>query len=91
MKTKIVLVGLMGMLCLGSCGDKNNVVEEPEVPVQIEPGPEDQPAITHSYTPVQLNETQKAINAKLQEFSWKLFKEVSLPVTLVGHFLAEDA
>jgi serpin B len=76
MKTKIVLVGLMGMLCMGSCGDKNNVVEEPEVPVQIEPGPEDQPATTHSYTPVQLNETQKAINVKLQEFSWKLFKEV---------------
>ena len=73
MKTKALLIGIMGMLCLWCCSDKNNVIEEPDIPIPIEEPPV---ATTHSYKPVELSETQKAIHVKLQEFSWKLFKEV---------------
>ncbi len=42
----------------------------------IAPEPVEDPVTRHSYKPVELSETQQAINAKLQEFSWELFKEV---------------
>ena len=76
MKARILLVSMVTTLCLWSCSDKNNVIDEPEIPLQIEPEPVSQPETRHSYTPVQLDNTQQAINIKLQEFSWKLFKEV---------------
>ena len=72
MKTKTLLIGCMAALCMWSCSSKDDVIDidKPYEP-QIE-----EPVTRHSYTPVQLNETQQAINVKLQEFSWKLFKEV---------------
>lgn len=71
MKARILLVSMVTTLCMWSCSSKDDLaIDEP-----YEPQPE-QPVTRHSYTPVQLNETQQAINAKLQEFSWKLFKEV---------------
>ena len=76
MKARILLVSMVTTLCLWSCSDKNNVIDEPEIQLQIEPEPVSQPETRHSYTPVQLDNTQQAINIKLQEFSWKLFKEV---------------
>ena len=72
MKTKTLLVGMMAALCMWSCSSKDDVID---IDKPYEPKPEE-PVTRHSYTPVQLNETQQAINAKLQEFSWKLFKEV---------------
>ena len=72
MKTKTLLVGMMAALCMWSCSSKDDVID---IDRPYEPQPEE-PVTRHSYTPVQLNETQQAINAKLQEFSWKLFKEV---------------
>ena len=86
MMTKNYLFSIAAALCLWACGDKENNVltPEPVVPVQDEPtpikpvGPEEpeEPETRHSYKPVQLNEKEQAINAKLHEFSWKLFKEV---------------
>lgn len=79
MKANFILVSLMTTLCLWSCGDKNSVIEEPEEPAPVEEPVEVVPeeiVTRHSYKPVLLNETQQAINVKLQEFSWKLFKEV---------------
>jgi len=78
MKTKVLFISMMTMFCFWDCSDKNNVIDEPEIPLQIEPKPEipNEPETRHSYKPVQLNNTQQAINTKLQEFSWKLFKEV---------------
>ena len=72
MKTKTLLIGFMAALCMWSCSSKDDVID---IDKPYEPKPEE-PVTRHSYTPVQLNETQQAINAKLQEFSWKLFKEV---------------
>lgn len=72
MKTKTLLIGCMAALCMWSCSSKDDVID---IDKPYEPKPEE-PVTRHSYTPVQLNETQQAINAKLQEFSWKLFKEV---------------
>lgn len=72
MKTKTLLIGFMAVLCMWSCSSKDDVID---IDKPYEPKPEE-PVTRHSYTPVQLNETQQAINAKLQEFSWKLFKEV---------------
>ena len=72
MKTKTLLIGCMAALCMWSCSSKDDVID---IDQPYEPKPEE-PVTRHSYTPVQLNETQQAINAKLQEFSWKLFKEV---------------
>ena len=75
MKAKTLLIGCMAALCMWSCSSKESDEwlkgNEGREPVIIE-----EPVTRHSYTPVQLNETQQAINAKLQEFSWKLFKEV---------------
>ena len=71
MKTKTVLLSMLTALCLGACSSSNDdwlTGIAPESPEQAE--------TRHSYKPVQLNETQLAINAKLQEFSWSLFKEV---------------
>ena len=72
MKTKTLLIGCMAALCMWSCSSKDDVIDidKPYGP-QIE-----EPVTRHSYKPVELNETQQAINAKLQEFSWELFKEV---------------
>ena len=50
--------------------------EEPEEPEN--PGEPEEPVTRHSYKPIVLNEAQQAIYAKLQSFSWKLFKEVYL-------------
>ena len=72
MKTKTLLIGCMAALCMWSCSSKDDVID---IDKPYEPKPEE-PVTRHSYTPVQLNETQQAINAKLQEFSWELFKEV---------------
>lgn len=72
MKTKTLLIGFVAALCVWSCSSKDDVID---IAKPYEPKPEE-PVTRHSYTPVQLNETQQAINAKLQEFSWKLFKEV---------------
>ena len=72
MKAKALLIGCMAALCMWSCSSKDDVID---IDKPYEPQPEE-PVTRHSYTPVQLNETQQAINAKLQEFSWKLFKEV---------------
>ena len=72
MKTKTLLIGCMAALCMWSCSSKDDVID---IDKPYDPKPEE-PVTRHSYTPVQLNETQQAINAKLQEFSWKLFKEV---------------
>ena len=72
MKTKTLLIGFMAALCMWSCSSKDDVID---IDKPYEPKSEE-PVTRHSYTPVQLNETQQAINAKLQEFSWKLFKEV---------------
>lgn len=71
MKAKLLFMSVMATLCMWSCSSKDDLaIDEP-----YEPQPEE-PVTRHSYTPVQLNETQQAINIKLQEFSWKLFKEV---------------
>jgi len=65
MKAKALLVGMMAALCMWSCSSKDDVIDNDR---PYEPQPEE-PVTRHSYTPVQLNETQQAINAKLQEFS----------------------
>ncbi len=72
MKTKTLLIGCMAALCMWSCSSKDDVID---IDKPYDPKPEE-PVTRHSYKPVELNETQQAINAKLQEFSWKLFKEV---------------
>ena len=74
MKAKNLLIGCMAALCMWSCGSKDDVIDI-DIEQPYEPKPEE-PVTRHSYKPVELNETQLAINAKLQEFSWKLFKEV---------------
>lgn len=71
MKAKLLFMSVMATLCMWSCSNKGDL----SIDVPYEPQPEE-PVTRHSYTPVQLNETQQAINVKLQEFSWKLFKEV---------------
>jgi serpin B len=71
MKAKLLFMSVMATLCMWSCSNKGDL----SIDVPYEPQPEE-PVTRHSYTPVQLNETQQAINIKLQEFSWKLFKEV---------------
>ena len=71
MKTKTVLLSMLTALCLGACNSNND-----DWLTGIAPESQEQAETRHSYKPVQLNETQQAINAKLQEFSWKLFKEV---------------
>ena len=86
MMTKSFLCSIAVAFCLWACGDKENNVLTPEPvdPVQVEPTPikpvepvePEEPETRHSYKPVQLNEKEQAINAKLHEFSWKLFKEV---------------
>ena len=79
MKANVLLVGIITMFCLCNCGGKNSIIDEPEEPTPvIDPVVEvpEEPVTRHSYKPVLLNETQQAINVKLQEFSWKLFKEV---------------
>lgn len=71
MDTKTLLICIVAVLCLGACSNdsdewlKGNDGRKPveELPVT-------------RFIPIELNETQQAINAKLQEFSWKLFKEV---------------
>ena len=79
MNASVLLVGLMTMFSLCSCSEKNSLIDVPEDPTPVEDPvvvvPEE-PVTRHSYKPVLLNETQQAINVKLQEFSWKLFKEV---------------
>ncbi len=72
MKAKTLLIGCMAALCMWSCSSKDDVID---IDKPYDPKPEE-PVTRHSYKPVELNETQQAINAKLQEFSWKLFKEV---------------
>ena len=80
---------MMAICCLGCGKGDNGVTEEPVIndpePVATDPQtkpievyePKEEPVVTrHSYTPVILNETQQAINIKLQDFSWKLFEEV---------------
>ena len=72
MRTKTLLIGIMAALCMWSCSSKDDVID---IDKPYNPKPEE-PVTRHSYKPVELSETQQAINAKLQEFSWKLFKEV---------------
>ena len=72
MKTKTLLIGCMAALCMWSCSSKDDVID---IDKPYDPKPEE-PVTRHSYKPVELSETQQAINTKLQEFSWKLFKEV---------------
>ena len=78
MKTRSLLVSMMTALCFWSCSDNDNNVfymqDNPEHEEKLQT--EEPVVIGHSYKPVQLNESQRAINDKLQEFSWKLFKEV---------------
>lgn len=74
MRAKNLLIGCMAALCMWSCGSKDDVIDI-DIEQPYEPKPEE-PVTRHSYKPVELNDTQLAINAKLQEFSWKLFKEV---------------
>ena len=72
MRKSIVFLSVLLAFNMYSCGNdsdewvKGNEGREPIL----------EETITRGYTPVQLNETQQAINTKLQEFSWKLFKEV---------------
>lgn len=76
MKTTNVMLTLATTLCLWGCSsDNNSVVPEPDPDpiIQIE-----EPPVTHSYTPVSLDNTQREINQKVNTFSWKLFKEVYL-------------
>lgn len=70
MKTKTIATSLLAALCLSACSSNDDWL------TGVKPNNEETAETRHSYTPVQLNETQQAINAKLQEFSWKLFKEV---------------
>ena len=72
MRTKTLLIGIMAALCMWSCSSKDDVID---IDKPYDPKPEE-PVTRHSYKPVELSETQQATNAKLQEFSWKLFKEV---------------
>lgn len=72
MKAKTLLIGCMAALCMWSCSSKDDVID---IDKPYDPKPEE-PVTRHSYKPVELSETQQAINTKLQEFSWKLFKEV---------------
>lgn len=74
MKTKVLLVSMMAALCLSACSNDNDEWlkgNKPQDGVITE-----EPITRHSYKPVELDDTQKAINSKLQEFSWKLFKEL---------------
>ena len=71
MNTKAILMSMVTALCLSACSSNND-----DWLTGIAPESQEQAETRHSYKPVQLNETQQAINAKLQEFSWKLFKEV---------------
>ncbi len=70
MKTKTIATSLLAALCLSACSSNDDWL------TGVKPNNEETAETRHSYTPVQLSETQQAINAKLQEFSWKLFKEV---------------
>ena len=78
MKANVLLVGMMTVFCICSCSGNNSAINVPDVPTPVD-GPvvvPEEPVTRHSYKPVLLSETQQTINAKLQEFSWKLFKEV---------------
>lgn len=85
MKTKSILCSLLTALTLWSCGDKDDKeILEPvriDLPIcELTPAPptsgEPVVATRHSYKPIELEGGQKKMNASLQEFSWKLFKEV---------------
>ena len=76
MKTKTLLMCLVAAICIWGCSNDNESVidvAEAEITPPTAPNSAD---TRHSYKPVQLSETQLAINGKLQEFSWRLFKEV---------------
>ena len=76
MKTTNVILALVTVFCFWSCSnDNNSVISEPDPDpiIQIE-----EPPVTHSYTPVNLDNIQRDINQKLEAFSWKLFKEAYL-------------
>ena len=87
MKKNTFIIASLVALFLWSCGNNHEEAIEqpvpsptsdklPETPVfKTETDPEF-PVTRHSYKPVELDETQQAINAKLQDFSWKLFKKV---------------
>ena len=70
MKSKSFIFVMVATLCMTACSSDNDDLLKGFKAI------EEEPVTRHSYTPVELNETQQAINAKLQEFSWKLFKEV---------------
>ncbi|MBO7417970.1 MAG: serpin family protein [Bacteroidaceae bacterium] len=88
MKMNAMILTMAASLCLWACGSEGEDVINPEpvepqkvepTPVNPDPKPQEtelDPVTRHSYKPVELNETQQAINQKLHEFSWKLFKEV---------------
>ena len=64
MKAKALLIGCMAALCMWSCSSKDDVID---IDKPYDPKPEE-PVTRHSYKPVELSETQQAINARLQEF-----------------------
>lgn len=70
MNSKGFILAMFAALCMWSCSNDNDDLLKGFKAI------EEEPVTRHSYTPVELNETQQAINAKLQEFSWKLYKEV---------------
>ena len=84
MKTKAIIFVMATILCSVGCSkddDNDNINNKLAIPERVqEKDPvlyPSEPADTrHSYKPVQLDETQKAINKKLEAFSWKLFKDV---------------
>ncbi|MBO7418918.1 MAG: serpin family protein [Bacteroidaceae bacterium] len=85
MKTKSILLSVLFALSLSSCGDKDKELLEP---LRVDPEKEElkpaepvdakpaEPETRHSYKPVLLAESQRAVHNKVQDFSWKLFKEV---------------
>lgn len=83
MKTKALIISMMAALCVWSCSNSD---DEPAPKQEVSPVESQQevkkveepiePTTRHSYKPIDLYGPQKKMNASLQEFSWKLFKEV---------------
>jgi len=79
MKTKALIISMAAALCLCACSKdddelpkgnevkKTTEIEKPETPTE--------PETRHSYKPVELDAMQRDINAKMETFAWKLFKE----------------
>ena len=71
METKTLLIGLVAILGLGACSNESDEWlkgNESREPVEE--------LVVTRFIPIELNGIQQAINAKLQEFSWELFKGV---------------